>query len=424
MRGMAQTLEPDARRSFGLLWAGQAISQLGDAIFLTTLLLWVADLTDSPAAVGAVLAVEAIPILLVSPLAGVFVDRWRYKSTLIYSDLARAVLVALLIIVQSSDLLWLIFIDVFLISVVTRFFFPSLMAALPVVAGEGRLTRSISYVRATVNVAYIAGPLIAAPLFVYAGPEVALAVNALSFLASAVALAFCRLEQPRTQAARGLAHVRQELMSGVRLVRSSRLQSTALTVGFLVLLGAGTMNAVNIFFIEEALNEPRSYLGLVNGLGGLGFAIGALALIPLANRLTLWRLIGIGLLLMGAASLVYAQLSLIFPALVVYTMFGLGNGVADTANQSFILSRTPGLFRGRIISLHTMAANAAVVGGSAAAGFLAESIDTRWLISSTSVLFVLAGCFALWSFSRLPGSDADEEPDTTDEDGRLERIEA
>lgn len=391
------------RRPFFLLWLGQAVSMVGDAIFQITLLLWVADITDSPAAVGALFAVEAIPIFLVSPIAGVFVDRWSYKKTLIYSDLVRAALVSLLVLVQGDGLLWLIYLDVLFISTATRFFFPALMASLPVVVGEEGLPRATSSIRATLSVAFIIGPVMAAPLFVYAGPEIALFVNALSFLISAAALTACRFDQPPVPATTGgLAEVRRELVEGINLVRSSRLQATALGAGVLLLLGGGLLNAINLFFVSDALDQPRSFIGIFSGLHGLGYALGALAMLPLVKRYRLWKLTGLGMLAMGLCIAGYSQVYVLAPALLLYSLYGLGNGLADTANQTFVIQRTPAAARGRVISLHTMAAYGSVILASAAGGFLAEAVDIRWLVGAAAVLCFVAGAFALWSFARLP----------------------
>ncbi|HEY7358333.1 MAG TPA: hypothetical protein VH590_17755, partial [Ktedonobacterales bacterium] len=68
-------------RNFGLLWSGQSISNIGDFVFSTTLVLWIASIiargqTWAPLAVSAVLLATSVPTLLIGPVAGVFVDRW------------------------------------------------------------------------------------------------------------------------------------------------------------------------------------------------------------------------------------------------------------------------------------------------------------------------------------------------------------
>lgn len=90
-------------RQFALLWSGQSISYLGDYVFDTTLLLWIAasiarGQSWGPLAVSGLLAATALPALLIGPIAGVFVDRWDKRRTMLWADALRAALVALLLL--------------------------------------------------------------------------------------------------------------------------------------------------------------------------------------------------------------------------------------------------------------------------------------------------------------------------------------
>src|SRR5581483_4173519 len=85
-------------RNFALLWVGQIISMAGDNFFDTTLLLWVATQIGrgqswTPLGVSAILLASSLPTVLIGPLAGVFVDRWDKRRTMLASDLIRAVLI-------------------------------------------------------------------------------------------------------------------------------------------------------------------------------------------------------------------------------------------------------------------------------------------------------------------------------------------
>lgn len=96
-------------RNFGLLWSGQAISQFGDFAFKTTLMLWIGVIIAhgqswAPLAVSGVLVATSLPIVLVGPLAGVFVDRWDKRHTMIAMDALRATLITLLLLISVVPL--------------------------------------------------------------------------------------------------------------------------------------------------------------------------------------------------------------------------------------------------------------------------------------------------------------------------------
>src|SRR5262249_21734534 len=180
--------------NFALLWTGQAISQIGDWVFDTTLVLWIGvvlgrDQPWAPAAVSGVLVATSLPFFLVGPLAGVFVDRWDKRRTMLAMDAIRAVLVALLalITVLRLPLGWMlaaIYAAVFLASVCSQFFRPSLVALIGDIVAEPARVRASSLSETTTNLAFIIGPVFAAPLLYAFGPLVALLLDAFSFLVS------------------------------------------------------------------------------------------------------------------------------------------------------------------------------------------------------------------------------------------------
>src|SRR5579872_5532288 len=89
-------------RNFLFLWIGQTISLLGDTIFDLTLVVWVAttfiQYSWTPLAVSGILAFATLPIVVVGPLAGVLVDRWDKRQTMLWMDIRRFLLVMVLIL--------------------------------------------------------------------------------------------------------------------------------------------------------------------------------------------------------------------------------------------------------------------------------------------------------------------------------------
>jgi MFS family permease len=92
-------------RDFALLWGGQTVSQFGDYIFYTTLVLWIAALAGGrswgPLAVSGVLLASSLLPIAIRPFAGVFVDRWDTRRTMLRMDASRAALIALLLLMTG-----------------------------------------------------------------------------------------------------------------------------------------------------------------------------------------------------------------------------------------------------------------------------------------------------------------------------------
>src|SRR5579859_4119675 len=175
-------------RNFLLLASGQAISNIGDFVFSTTLLVWVFSLTHSAGAISGVLIAQYLPVFALGPIAGVFVDRWNRRSTMVATDLLRMVFAFLPFVVPESLRLPAIYASVFTISAFSRFFMPARMGVMQVIVAPQQQTRAASIGQATFALSIIIGPAIASPLYFLVGPFVACSINAASFLVSALCL--------------------------------------------------------------------------------------------------------------------------------------------------------------------------------------------------------------------------------------------
>src|SRR5512137_674691 len=112
------------QRNFFLLWFGQLISVIGDWVLVIALPFYTYNLTGSALASGGMFIVSTLPRLALGSVAGVFVDHWDRKRTMIVADILRVLLTLLLILVRSRDGLWLIYASAFLESLVSQFFNP------------------------------------------------------------------------------------------------------------------------------------------------------------------------------------------------------------------------------------------------------------------------------------------------------------
>jgi MFS family permease len=127
------------QRNFGLLWLGGLISMLGDWALLTALPFFIYERTGSALAASGMLIAYVAPGLLFGSLAGVFVDRWDRRRTLIAANLLRAPLLLLLLLVRSPDWFWLVYVVAFAEATIGQFFTPAENALLPLLVGEERL---------------------------------------------------------------------------------------------------------------------------------------------------------------------------------------------------------------------------------------------------------------------------------------------
>lgn len=429
-------------RDFTLLWAGQLVSQLGDFVFSTTLSLWVgtvllAGRSYAPAAVSALLAVVAVGTLLAGPVAGVFVDRWDHRRTMLGADLVRAALIGALTLVaflpagtlSPTALLVLVYGTVLLATCAAQFFNPARFALLGDVVEPRERGRAAGIGQATQAIATIAGPPLAAPLLLAAGIRWALLLNAVSFVASFAAVRAVRTGSAgRAKAVlpqvpgSGLRGVREEFTEGLRLVRGSRVVTALIVTICLVTIGTSALNSLNVFFVTENLGAASRWFGTLEMALGCGLVLGAMGAGRLGSRYGFARVFSLGLVLTGLGLVLYARTTSLPPALAVLAVVGLPVAAVNTALTPVLLKAVPQSHLGRVVAVIGPAQQIAALTGVAVSGWLASSvlqgldltvaglhfgrIDS---VFTASGLIVVAG--GLYATTALRGSDGAEEAD-------------
>jgi len=381
-------------RSYALLWGGQAISVIGDFASATTLILWVTTLIArgqawAPLAVSGVLGATIAPEFIIAPLAGVLADRWNRRRTMLAMDATRAILIALLVPAtglvslpflpdQHLPLAWqlgIIYAMVFLVSACTQLFNPSMLALIGVIVPEPYRARASGLRQTASSVAAILGPSIAALIFFTVGIQWALLLNALSFGVSFLAILAIRAPITiQAEAAGPSEGVLREFRAGLRFYFGNRVLVTLLVTSALTLLGFGTLNTLDIFFLTQNLRAAPSVYGLLNSAQGVGLIGGAIFAAAFARRIGEARVLGLSLLAWGAITLVYARLNSVPPAIALLCLTGFMLSTAQVAETPLLLRVTPQRLLGRVYAVLVPAMSAAELIGIGLSGYLASTV--------------------------------------------------
>jgi MFS family permease len=402
-------------RDYAKLWYGQAVSAVGDSVFATTLVLWVSQVLASgrswaPAAVSGILVAAAAAFALVGPLAGVFVDRWNRKSTMMRTEVIRAAMVAGLTglsFVPVRDLpvwLWLaaVYLVVFVLNASGQFFSLARFATTgDVVHGEEDRARAAGLAEATTSAAGIIAPPIAAPLLFTLGLQWALAANTASYVVSYLAIRFLRLtneSRPPAPAGAGETSLHAEFSVGLRLFARNRFLVTLLTVTIICQCGTGAISTLNVFFVTRNLHASSHLFGLAETAVGAGFIVGALA----ASRMVRWigarALTWSGLLATGVLAAGYA-LQRSFPAgLVMLAIYAVPIAMLNTAVAPLLMDAVPRQYLGRVMAVFNPVNQLASMLSAVVSGWLTSTVLRSFRASfagvslnSVSLIFLVAG---------------------------------
>jgi MFS family permease len=277
-----RALEALGHRDFSLLWAGQTVSQIGDAAFVVALGWRAFTLTGEASSLGIVLMVESLGLLTTLLIGGVLADRYSRKGLLIGSDIARALLIGGLATIEATGQLsfGILIAIVALHGLGSGLFQPAFRGLLPLVVPDQALGSANALIGISEQSAFVVGPAVAGVVYGTAGPSVIFAADAASFLLSALLLAPTRPRAFDRAPAEGLG---RELLGGLRYVMGVPwLWKTIATFTLVLMTGFAALQVLLPKLVEEEWHGGVGSYGLLFTLQGVGMVIGSLALAQIA----------------------------------------------------------------------------------------------------------------------------------------------
>ena len=273
-----RVLEALQHRDFRFLWAGQTVSQIGDAAFIVALSWRAFTLTGKTSSLGIVLMVEALGLVATLLIGGVLADRYSRKLLLIGSDLARALVIAVLAFVDATGHLrfGVLIAFVALHGLGSGLFQPAFGGILPLLVPEPSLGSANAVVGVSRQTAFVIGPAFAGLIYGAAGSSAIFAVDAASFLASAAFLTFAR---PRAYEPGPTEGLRRELTTGFRyVIQVPWLWITIATFALVLTVSFAAFQVLLPKLVEQEWNGGVGAYGLLFTLQGAGMLIGSIVL--------------------------------------------------------------------------------------------------------------------------------------------------
>ncbi|HUP28324.1 MAG TPA: MFS transporter, partial [Chloroflexia bacterium] len=396
--------------NFRNLWLGQIISQMGDYFAFLAIFVVVGsfsqDIGQTTQEISGVMIAMALPRLLFGVLAGVFVDRWDRRLTMLASDLLRPALTLAMIPAFMSKNLWLMYVLAFTMSAVGTFFNPAKGALIPKMVPPEHLTAANSLSQTSFTMAFVLGPALAGATFYLlgAGNEwIAFVFDAASYVVSAVAIWMIRMPKEDTQPVSetpveggAVARVGKELVVGLKALAFNKVTSTLALVFGVTMLGIGALNVLWVPFLKGNMGYTDSAeLGWRFATIDVAFFSGmVIASIAVGNFLSnrppkefiVWGLIVAGL---GTLPLGY------LPGywLLVGAMFVVGLAVApiNTGVMTLMQIVVPNNQLGRVGGgIGTVSETASLV-SMATAGLLGAAIGIPLVFLLSGVMCILGG---------------------------------
>ncbi len=342
--------------SFSALWSGQLISLFGDRLNQLALIAVVATATGSALATGLVFFAATLPNLVLSPIAGTFVDRWDHKEVMVVSDILRAALVLVLPIAAVTNIV-LVYPLIFLVTSISVFFRPARVAILPQIVPEEDLLSANSALWVGETIADVIGYPMAGIFVGLLGSAVPIAFwfDSATYLASAALLGTI-VVQARTRSAdieaRRPSFV-AELKDGWAFLRretvllANTLQGAVgqFSLGIAIAL---TPSFVKLMYSDTGFTWQAVYAFFETGIG-LGNLIGGFVIGLVGARWAKGRMVIAGYAAWGLCIFLFAMTGNLALALGLTFGQGVANMVFIIPSQTLFQERTPPELMGRVV---------------------------------------------------------------------------
>jgi MFS family permease len=377
--------------NFVLLWQGQFVSSLGDTAYSIALGFWVLAVTGSTALMGALMATTALTRVVVSPFAGVIVDRTDRKWMLVATDAARGVVIVAVAAAAFAGVLdvWMVFVAGVILGLGGAFFGPAVISALPDVVPKAKLVKANSLFQLIYTGSGIPGFSVGGFLYALLGAPLMFLINGVSYLFSAATEVFIKVPKVR--------HEKQEFkfvddtkagLSFTWRVRPLRYMLVIFSVlNFFAAMGIMLLLPL---FERTAYLGPGRYGVVLAGLTGgmfVGYILTSIVHIKPARRFAVFYASAV----VGMGALAAFPLYLYFPLMfALAAVFGLFNAVLNALIMAVLQMTTPQNMRGKVFGLLGTLAGGLTPLAMALGGVLAEFISIRFLISASFILTFLS----------------------------------
>jgi MFS family permease len=386
------------RRTFALLWSGGLLSLVGDWALLTGLPLVVYQLTNSTFALGAAVFAYALPRVLVGSVAGVFVDRWDRRHTMLVCNLLLGAGLLPLLLVRSAEDMWLVFSALFVESTIAQFYRSAEGALVPNVLEPDELVGANALNGFSMNAARLVGPAVGGVLVAVSGLRGVAFFDAGSFFVAALTVLFARISTDKCDQHR--AHpVWRDWLAGLHIIWSERIPRGLFLFVAVVGVGEGLIATLFVPFATRVMHGNEFTYGALLSAQAAGGLVGSLLVGHFGQRTWPALLLGAGAILLGLIDLAIFYAPLLTDWMVVplglMACVGIPAAALITGQTTLIQTGVADSHRGRLFGsfFATMALSSLI--GTVLAGALGDIVGIIPLLTLDCLGYVCGGLFVL-----------------------------
>jgi MFS transporter, DHA3 family, macrolide efflux protein len=376
-------------KPFRTLWLAQFVSIFGDFLALFGVISLITfKLHGTAVQVTAVTISYVLPLAVISPIAGVFVDHWNVKRVMIASDVIRAVLIIMLVFVTDVGQICVIFA---ILSALSSFFAPAQSVTTRTIVPTDGLLAANTMMMQAFYIVRLLSPFAAGTLIWAVGEKACFYLDTASFLFSAFMISSLTIVRPRRQSSeKTLNSLTQDFLEGNRFI----FTHTGLTFVFgamgVAMFVLSSFSPLISIYIRDSLHAGSFTFGFISAMVGIGLIAGA-QLVPKLTQLSRVQVVLGGLFLLGFSAALLGAIRLTPLAAISTFVMGFAISFVLIPAQTMSQQETPPPLMGRVSSTFMSLISLSQVLGLLLSGYLAKIMGVRALfITSGGGLIVIA----------------------------------
>ncbi len=375
---------------FTALWVSETISLIGDRILLVAMIDLIYQQTQSATSVSLLSMIKALPALVLGTIAGVFIDRWSHKWTMVIANLLQGLLVLLIPMTKILPIIFAIYLGM---SIISQFFTPARSATIPDLVPNGMLLAANSIFAIGIVVSIVIGPALGGWIIDLYGLEMAFNVDAFTFLVPAVVVTCLAL--PRSKHISAHSALSGEWRDGLRLVRDNIDIHDALILIGVTMMQIASLSVLGIIILDQQLGMGAAGLGALMSFMGVGMLIGAIAQNLLKRRFSYKQLASAGAIVSGLGVTILPWMQTLL--LCMFCTFTLGLGLITVqANAQTILQNAPEQMRGRVLGMGQTISGSITFLAAGLIGILAREVGTQAAFMISGSVAIVSGICIIW----------------------------
>ncbi|MFC1667086.1 MFS transporter [Candidatus Omnitrophota bacterium] len=397
-------------KNFSLLWFSQIVSNFGDRLNQMALIgLVYARTPGSTTELAKLLSFTILPVFLLGPIAGICVDRWNRKYTMVTCDLIRGISVLFIpfVIFYSKNMVP-IYILVFIIFSATRFFLPAKLSIIPDIVDKDKLLLANSLTSTTRMIAAIVGFGFGGIIVARLGAEGGFYVDAATYFISGLMLVFVVLRFKKKADApaqngklKSLVKkaIIEDIKEGWAYFKGHRDIRMVANTMLLIMSGVGSIYIIIIVFVQESLGSSTEHLGLLAMFLGAGLFIGSLVYGRFGTKLCKKDVINSSLCVTGLAIVIFSIGLKIYPSFLVAvflsTLLGISASPIIVSSSTLLHEVMVEEMRGRVFTLLDIVMHIGFLFSMLITSLVAERIEKGTVLIVVGAVFSVIGVVKL-----------------------------